>query len=425
MNRRLPFIYGWVVVATSSVGLLFGAFPIVVSSFAVFFKSFVNEFHAGRAAISLALTIHNFFAAFFAAWIGHATDRFGARKVILAGLGILSLVLLSAQAIGTNLWQLYIFYAALGLVSSATTSVPYGVVVSRWFNRRRGLALGLTMAGLGVGAIAVPPVVQFLIAGFGWRYAFATAGGAILLVPMPIVYLLLKETPQQMEFLLEGESAAAAALRQPEGLLWAEIRKSWTFWMMIGAFVLAAAGIGGCTAHISALFADRGATPGSASLAASVVGLALLAGRAGAGFLLDRYSGPRVAVLVFAGAALGIALLWTGMAGAPALAGTFLVGLGFGAEGDIVGYLMSRYFGLRAMGAAFGFAFGAFILAGGVGPLIMGFAFDHTGSYSAPLAGFSIACVAAAALMGRLGPYRFVLTPKVDAPDGVRPGVEV
>jgi MFS family permease len=425
MRHQVRFFYGWVVVATSALGLLFGVFPIVVSSFTIFFKSYLGEFHAGRGAISLALTVHNFFAAFFAAWIGHLTDRFGARKVILPGLGILSLVLLAAETIGSKLWQLYLFYAALGLVSSTTTSVPYGVVVSRWFNRRRGLALGLTMAGLGVGGIVAPPMVQSLIAGYGWRSAFAIAGGAILLVPMPIVGLLLKETPQRMKMLADGEAAMPTAPRQPEGLTWREIRNTPTFWVMIPAFVLAAASIAACGAHIAALFSDRGETSASAALAASVVGLALLLGRAGAGFFLDRYFGPRVAVVVFAAAACGMALLWTGLTGVPALVGTFLVGLGFGAEGDIIAYLMSRYFGLRALGVAFGFAFGAFILASGVGPAIMGFAFDHTGSYSAPLAGFSIACLAAAALLGRLGPYRFALTPKVEAPAGTRAGVEV
>ncbi len=125
--------YGWVVVATSAFGLLFGAFPIVVSSFAIFLRSYVQEFQAGRAAISLALTIHNFVAAFLAAWIGCLSDRFGPRRVILPGSGILGLVLVSAQAIGSKVWKLYIFYAALGAVSNATTSVPYGVIVSRWF----------------------------------------------------------------------------------------------------------------------------------------------------------------------------------------------------------------------------------------------------------------------------------------------------
>src|SRR5262249_44156011 len=149
-------------------------------------------------------------------------------------------------------------YAALGAVSSATTSVPYGVVVSRWFNRRRGLALGLMMAGLGVGAIVAPPVVQSLIAAYGWRAAFAIAGGVILLASMPIVGLFLKETPQWMELLPDGEAVLTSAPAQPEGLSWRQIRTSPTFWLMIAAFALAAAGISACTAHIAALFSDRG-----------------------------------------------------------------------------------------------------------------------------------------------------------------------
>jgi MFS family permease len=425
MSGNGRFFYGWVVVATSALGLLFGAFPIVVSSFTIFFKSYVHEFHAGRGAISLSLTIHNFFAAFLAAWIGRLADRFGARRVTLPGLAILSLVLLSAEAVGSKVWQLYVFYAALGIVSSTTTSVPYGVVVSRWFNRRRGLALGLTMAGLGIGAIFAPVVVQSLIARYGWRSAFAIAGGAILLVPMPIVGLLLKETPQQIDWLPDGEAAVRTAPVEAQGLTWREIRKTPAFWVMIGAFALAGASIAACTAHIAALFSDRGATAASAAVAASTVGLALLAGRAGAGFFLDRYFGPRVAVFVFTAAAFGMALLWTGATGAPALVGTFMVGLGFGAEGDIIAYLLSRYFGLRALGAAFGFAFGAFILASGLGPLTMGFAFDRTGSYRAPLAGFFIACLGAAALMGRLGPYRFTAASQANAHAEIQAGAEV
>src|SRR6185369_17117189 len=134
MQPRARFFYGWVVVAASALGVLFGAFPIVVSSFAVFFKPYIREFHASRAAVSLAILIHNIGAGTLATWIGRLTDRFGARKVILPGLGILGLILISAGAIGSALWQLYIFYALLGVVSSTTTAVPYGVVVSRWFN---------------------------------------------------------------------------------------------------------------------------------------------------------------------------------------------------------------------------------------------------------------------------------------------------
>jgi len=227
------FRRGWVVVATSSLGLLFGAFPIVVSSFPIFFKPYLHEFHATRADISLALTIHNLVAALLAAWIGRLADRFGARKVILAGLGILALVLQLALAIGSSVWQLYCFYAILGAVGGATTSVPYAAVVSQWFERRRGLALGLAMAGLGAGAIAMPPVVQLLISTYGWRFALAILGGAVLAIPTPIVALFLKEPVERPNLLPRRATSASVTTDESEGLAWHEIRISREFWLMM------------------------------------------------------------------------------------------------------------------------------------------------------------------------------------------------
>jgi MFS family permease len=415
MRGRAQFFYGWVVVASSAVGLLFGAFPIAVSSFAVFFRSYSREFHAGRGAISLALTIYSFIGALLSGWIGRLTDRFGGRKVILTGLAAVGAVLLSAQAIGSRLWQLYVFYAILGAVSGATVSVPYGMVVSRWFNQRRGLALGLALTGLGAGAIVMPPLLQFLIASYGWRPAFAIAGGVVLIIPMPVVALFLKESPRGMGLSPDGAAAAVVGPDEAEGLTWREIRNGRTFWVMVAAFVLASAAIFACTIHIAELLSDRGASPAAAALAVSIVGLALLIGRAGTGFVLDRYFGPHVALVIFLIAAVGIVLLWNAGAGVFARLGAFLVGLGLGAEVDIIAYLMSRYFGLRSLGTAFGFAFGAFVLASGLGPLVMGFAFDRTGSYDAPLVGSFIAIIVAAGLMASLGPYSFGVRRKVAA----------
>src|ERR1041384_123823 len=100
MRWRSRFFYGWVVVATAALGLLLGAFPIVVFSFGVFTGSYLQEFHAGRGAISLAFALHNLFAGLFAPFIGGLCDRFGARRVILPGLAIVGLILISAQTIG-------------------------------------------------------------------------------------------------------------------------------------------------------------------------------------------------------------------------------------------------------------------------------------------------------------------------------------
>jgi MFS family permease len=320
------------------------------------------------------------------------------------------LVLLSSGLVGASITYLYLFYVALGLVSGTTSPVPYGVVVSRWFDRQRGLALGLMAFGLGLGAIAMPLVAQRLIAMFGWRATYATFGCAALLLSLPVVAAFLGEDPRQKGMWPDGivpTQSAEQDKRHYEGLSWRDTWHHPTFWLLICAFFLAGASLFACVLHLPALLADRGVTAQGAAAASSVVGIALLVGRIGAGYLLDRIFAPRLAMLLFGSSAVGIALLSAGSVGKTAMVAAFLVGVGMGAEVDIIAYLMSRYFGLRALGTAFGYGFGSYALAGALGVLLMGAGFDLTHSYTVPLAGFFMAMVLAAGLMTRLGPYRY------------------
>jgi MFS family permease len=410
MSQRPRVFYGWWVVATAGLGLCLGTAPIVVFSFGVFFKSLSQDFHASRAAISFAFTLHNLASAVCAPLFGRLIDGLGARRVILPGIVIFGLLLLSSETLSPEIDYFYLFYAALGVISASMSPVSYGVVISHWFNRRRGLALGLMMLGLGLGAITVPLVAQRLIAIFGWRFAYATFGCAALLLSLPMVSAFLKEDPKQKGLLPDGAmpSLGAAQGREPEeGLSWHDTWHSSTFWLMICAFFLAGASVHACVLHLPALLTDRGVSAEGAAVASSIVGLALLTGRVGAGYLLDRFFAPRLAMVFFGSAAVGIALLFAGSAGKIALIAAFLVGLGMGAEADIIAYSLTRYFGLKAFGTAFGYAFGAFVLGGAAGTLLMGAGFDFTHAYTLPLGGFFFAMLLAVAIMSRLGPYRY------------------
>ena len=176
---------------------------------------------------------------------------------------------------------------------------------------------------------------------------------------------------------------------------------------MVCAFFLVSASVQGCVLHMAAMLTDRGLSIQTAALGSSLLGAALLMGRVATGYLLDRFFAPHLGAVLFGGAAAGIGLLWMSNSTATVLMGALLVGLGLGAEVDIIAYLVSRYFGLRFFGKIYGLAFGAFLLAGALGPLVMGAGFDLTGSYSAPLAVLFISASAAAVLMTQLGPYRY------------------
>lgn len=411
MNKtRTRIFYGWWVVLTCALGLFLGPIPIVIFSFGVFLKPLIQEFHSSRGAVSLAFTLHQTILAFLLPFAGRILDRFGPRKVILPSTFMAGVILLSAYFCSGSIWQLYLFYVALGVVMCGLGPVLYCHVISHWFDKHRGLALGLMMFGLGTGALIMPSAAQYLIANFGWRVAFGIVGLTILLITVPVLTAFLKERPEPMGLLPDGGSYSGEVMPRPDadlGVSWREARHIPTFWLLLSGFLLVSVSLNACLTHIAAIVADHGASAQAAALASSLFGAGLLVGRAGSGYLLDRLFAPRVAALIFACAAVGMALLGVASARALALTAAFLVGLGLGAEVDVMAYLTSRYFGLRFFGAIYGFLFAGFLLAGGLGTYLMGATFDATGSYAFALTLFCIATFAGASLMLRLGPYRY------------------
>jgi MFS family permease len=375
MTSKQPrFFYGWLMVFVSAVGLFLGP-PLLVFSFSVFFKPLVMDFHASRASVSLAFSLFNLVGALSIPCTGMAIDRFGAKRVILAFTLLYGLVLCSTLWVGGSLWQLYLFFIILGVaMASGPAPVPYGVVISHWFNRRRGLALALSMMGIGIGSVVVPILAQRLITIFGWRTALAMFGFAVLLLPLPVIAGLLENNPAERGLRPDGDEKQQPSSLPPQekqGLPWREIWHSPTFWILICIFSLTGASVHGAVLHLAAILTDRGVSAQRAAIATSLVGAAVIIGRLGTGYLLDRFFAPRVAILFYSAAAVGIAMLCAGINGNLALVASFLAGLGMGAEVESMGYMTSRYFGLTSFGTAYGFGFGAFMVSGAAGVLLM------------------------------------------------------
>lgn len=410
MRQRSEVFRGWWVVAAASFALFLSTGTIVILSFGVFLNPLIQYFEASRGAVSVAYTLHGLVGAACTPLIGRLIDRVGPRRVILVGTTLFGSTLLGSLLItSTNIAHLYALFVTLGLLTGCTSPPPYGVVVSRWFDRRRGLALGLLAVGLGTGAMVIPALATRLIAAFGWQIAYATLGGATLLLALPVIAVFLKDDPRAHGSWPDGIEPQTEDHAPLAGLTWAEIRRERTFWLLVLAFFLAGMGLFGCIGHMAALLLDRGGTREAATAASSLVGFALLVGRLGVGYLLDRLFAARLAGLVFVGAALGMVLLIAGNVGVAPLA-AFLLGAAMGAEVDFIAYMMSRYFGLRALGTANGFGFSSFALGGSLGVLLMGVGFDKTGAYIAPIAALVLAMIVAAVIMARLGPYRYSVT---------------
>ena len=410
-NRRKPVFYGWWIAVAAGIGLGLGSPPILVFCFPVFLKAMASEFHASRSAISLAFTLHNVVASLGAPIAGRLVDRFGVRKVAIPATLAFALLLIGNRFVTVSMLGVYAFNMMGAFIGMGLGPVPYSTLISKWFDLRRGTALAVMMLGLGAGAVAMPSLVHRMITAVSWRAAYASYGIAMLLVTLPVIAALIKETPSSMGLFPDGLSSPSSRAHHSEleGLTWQEARGTSTFWVMIAAVVLLGASVHACVIHLAAMLTDRGISPQTAALASSVAGSGLLLGRAGTGFLLDRFFGPHLAVCFSSGTAVGILLLLLTHGTAATFLGALVIGLGMGAEGDLIAYLTSRYCGLKAFGEIYGYAFGSFVLAGACGALIMGVGFDRTGSYTAPLIGFLAATSVAVVLFSRLGPYKYVV----------------
>jgi MFS family permease len=410
-NHRKPLFYGWWITGAAAVGMALGAPSILVFAFPVFLKAFAKDFHASRSAIAFAFSLHNIVSALASPVAGRVIDRIGVRKVALGSTLLFAALMLGNRFITVSVAGIYVFNILGALIGIGCGPIPYSAVVSKWFDRRRGSALAIGMAGLGVAALVLPSVVQRVIIVSGWRTAYALYGAAMLLISFPVLWSLLKNAPAEMGLFPDGASSASLARIDAEGrtgMKWREVRGTSTFWILVSAVVLVAASVHACVIHLAAMLTDHGVSPQMAALASSAAGAGLLAGRVSTGFLLDRYFGPQVVMGSSAGAGLGIILLLFTHGTVLTFVGAFLAGLGMGAEGDTIAYLTSRYFGLKSFAEIYGYVFGAFVLAGATGAFLMGVGFDRTGSYTVPLLGFLVATVIAILLFGQLGPYRYV-----------------
>ncbi len=402
--------YGWWIVLASVVGLVLSSAPVFAFTLGVFIKPLSQEFSWSRAEITFGYALCTLAMSAVTPLVGRLVDRYGARTIAVPSLFIFGLCLTSFYFLSASIWHLYASYVLIGLVGSGSTPLPYSRVISHWFDKKRGLALGLSLAGIGLGTFIMPSLAQALVTAVGWRLAYVLLGLLVIGIAVPVVGLLLKETPEMLGLRPDGGAAphagAAKSSSRHAGLSCREAWHTGTFWLMTTAFFLVATTTNGCVVHLVPLLTDRGISAQSAAFATSLFGGALLLGRVGAGRLLDRFFAPYVAMGFFLAPALGLSLLWSGATGGWAFAAAFLVGMGLGAEVDMIAYLVGRYFGLFAFGEIYGYLFAAFTFGAGLGPFLMGSGFDATGSYNLVLAAFVVMTLVASGLMPQLGPYR-------------------
>jgi MFS family permease len=386
---------GWRVTVASGVGVFVSFGSLLVYTFGIFLKPLTEEFGWSRQAVSLAFGIAAMALACASPPLGYLIDRLGPRRIILSCLTIFGCAFASLVVLTPHIGHLYATFAILGLVGNGAAHLAYSRVVSTWFDRRRGMALAVLMAGGALGAIFLPPAAQFFIEKLGWRGAFLSLGAMSLGIGLPVVARFVREKP----------GLRAAGRDEVRDASFQEGLRSRAFWVIVAVLFLSSISQNGAMTHLSALLTDRGVSAGGAAFAVSLMGAASLLGRIGTGWLLDRFFAPRVSFWLLGFSALGVFLL----SGARSLfvgsLGAALIGVGMGGEADIIPYLLSKYFGLRSFSTLYGFTWTAYALAAALGPVLMGRAFDAARSYEAFLMQLSVVTLASGGLMLLMPPY--------------------
>jgi MFS family permease len=389
----------WWMVAAAALGLTLNTGVVQNFAFAVFIKPITEDLEITRATLMSGLVFASVLGTFVAPCFGKAIDYFGLRVVHIPMIAAFAATTALLSLLRTPYSIMVLFFVLHGCFGAAQSPVAYSKAITASFDKDRGLALGIAIAGVGLGVAIIPPFANYLIIHYGWRVAYLGMGAAIVIMALVPVTLFLREPPLPPERVKVRDGHVGPGIAFSEAVL-----RGWRFWAMTVAFFMTIVAVNGTLTQVVALLTDRGEPLARAVLALSLSGLALTVGRIVSGFCLDRVHGPYVATFFFVCAGIGVALLAGDF---EPISGTMLCGLGIGAEVDLMAYFVSRYFGLRSFGAIYGLMFALFSLGVGVGPWLMALSHDRLNSYVPMMTVFEVGLAVSCALLLCLGPYRF------------------
>lgn len=388
--------YGWFVVA-AAFGVTFVGFGSAYT-FSAFVESLQRDFGASRGSVSLVFSLAGFLYFGLGVVSGPLADRFGSRRLALAGMILIGLGLAAASA-ARSLPEVYAAYGLGVGLGVGCAYVPAVGAVQRWFVRRRGFASGLAVSGIGVGTLVMPPLASFLIESLGWRGAYL-ALGALAAVAGGGLALLLENDPHDRGLGPDGDplQPGAQAVR-PQGASVREAIRSRRFISLYAACLICSFGVFVPFVHLVPYAGDHGVASASAVLLLGVIGIGSTAGRFFLGGLADRMGRQLSLLLMFIGMALALAV-WMISTGIWSLAAfAFVYGVFYGGWVAVLPAVVMDYFGGRNVGGIIGILYTSVAFGTLIGPSAAGFAFDLSHSYTLPILASVVANIVAAVIV--------------------------
>ena len=391
-NTGGEFSRHWLLVLVCAAGIGVGVSALPFYTQGLFIEAWIADFGWTRAQASLGILGSTLALAAVLPFIGSIVDRYGlVTPVMISLLGLSAayvLLGLFVQSIAT-----FVILAMLqAILGSASSPLAYTRAINTVFNKQRGLALGVALSGAGVAATFGPTLISNAIDAFGWRGAYFAMALFTLVVGAVIVIVLSRlngaKTPENIDTEAASKDFKIA-------------KASRTYWTIMAAIFCLSLGLGGLMIHFVPILLDLGLTTSAAVKIAGVIGIAVVLGRLLVGFAVDRIFAPWVAIAILFACICGVLALAL-LGSTVAVPAAFVIGFSVGAEVDLIGYLVARYFGIHAYGQIYGRQYSAFLIATGLSPVILGAVRDATGTYTASLFIAAAFMIVSAALFAKL-----------------------
>jgi MFS family permease len=388
--------YGWLVVA-AAFAVTFVGFGSAYT-FSAFLESLQRDFGASRGSVSLVFSLAGFLYFGLGIISGPLADRYGSRRLAVAGMLLIGLGLAAASE-ARNLIEVYAAYGLGVGLGVGFAYVPAVGAVQRWFVRRRGFASGLAVSGIGVGTLVMPPLATLLIETFGWRDAYLALGILAAVIGGGMA-LLLENDPRARGLNPDGDPLPpGASSAQAKGASIRKAIRSPHFMALYAACLVCSFGVFVPFVHLVPYAGDHGVPASSAVLLLGVIGIGSTAGRFFLGGIADRIGRQSALLLSFIGMAIALALWVVSTSFWPLAGFAFVYGMIYGAWVAVLPAVVMDYFGGRHVSGIIGILYTSVAFGTLIGPSGAGFAFDLTHDYTLPILAGAAANIVAAVIV--------------------------
>jgi len=404
------FFYGWWIVLAAFLNLFFSV-GIIYYGFPVFYPAMVDSLGFTRAQLTQGFLVGFLVVGLlFGLLAGVLIDRMGSRQVIRIGIWWVSLPLILMGSM-THLWQYYVLCIAEVVGYVLTGPIPNQVLISNWFQLKRGRAMGTTYLGLGVGGAISPLLINSLIQSFGWRHAFEIIGAIILIVLFPVSQWITRSSPRDLNRRPDGISEVVAvngpvssARESVIGVSVAGALRSANFWLIVAGCTLTIGAIGAVMQHLILFLMGEGYSSSGASRVSSALLVSSLAGRVIVGYFADRYTRKNVMALFYLVLALAIPMLFSAQRPAVVWGFALLYGFAMGADYVLIPLVTADCFGLSALGEVLSLIIMGYSIGQWFAPWLAGRIFDIRHTYNLAWVIMSAAAAVGAALIYAIAP---------------------